>query len=274
MKKGCVDCSRYSLVVINVVFLIFGLLLVALGAFIVAVPATNYVITVSSTDVTTEQIWNASMLVIATGGFIMLIALIHCCGALNSSSCIMMGVSIFTGVLLVFEITLVVLGFLFSTQIGQHIVKELSYSLYDYKGDNATDPVSVGWREIQRKFKCCGIDTDQGYTNHTNVNISAADVGSWWYRNVGSTMGQEWPDSCCVQNKFGEANNTVCHRTVAEGNPDLYTNGCYEQVLRFLQVNMGLISVICIVIFVVEIASIVVSCKLYKVFKSPQFQKL
>nr|XP_002131535.1 CD63 antigen [Ciona intestinalis] len=274
-KNGGDNCRRYTLMILHCFFLVVGVVLIMLGVFLYSVPGTQSVIQVTTEATTSRQVHQVSLVTMVTGGCVVFISLLGCYGALNNNRCILMTIAVIFTVVLVVECALAAFGIMFQSQIALKVTDQMTISLSLYEGDDATDANSVAWREIQTFFKCCGVNTAEGFHNHTNINVSTSGnytIGSAWYRNIGMLVNQSWPGSCCELDRVGEVSNPAVCYTDNENNTELHKQGCLDQVVQFLQRHLLTITLLAILLFVTQIVAIILSCQLFKNLKSSGFK--
>uniref|UniRef100_H2Z507 Tetraspanin n=1 Tax=Ciona savignyi TaxID=51511 RepID=H2Z507_CIOSA len=271
-EDGSVSCTRYFLIILHVLFLVVGVILITIGVWIYSIPGTKNVIEVATEDTTTNQLHNVSLVVIVTGATVAVVSLVGFVGTVNNNRCILMMISILFVVLLLIEVTIAAVGFLFRDQIYKQVINEMSSTFILYEGDSATDTNSVAWREIQTSFACCGVT---GYKDHVHINVTMNGsyvIGSAWYRNIGMNLNQEWPGSCCLTNKLGQVvNSTTCYAD-AYGNNNLRKQGCHTKATQFLSNHLLLISILVITVGCIEMGAVVLSCKMYTYVSQKEFR--
>ncbi|CAK8693085.1 unnamed protein product [Clavelina lepadiformis] len=257
---GKVNCTRYALVVTHLLIMLFSIILMMLGVWVIAVPGTKHLIQISSEDLSMHQIEKLCYLVIAAGFAISIVSFLGCIGAFSNSKCSMVFVVVLMVVLILAEVLLGVLAIFYQDKIQQAIKIQMGNSLFQYKGDNKEDSISVAWTQTQKTFECCGVDTDAGYENHTNVvfdygNFTLSEVtGSEWFRNSDSE-DKEWPESCCkVISSTGRINVTACYDSVDSENINgLLKTGCADQTVTFIKRHFFAITALAILLIVVEV---------------------
>ncbi|XP_063226978.1 uncharacterized protein LOC134533387 [Bacillus rossius redtenbacheri] len=143
---------------------------------------------------------------IVIGSIVFVVAFYGCCGAIRESSCMVTTFSIFLMVILVAEITVAVLAFVYRNEYQSVFTTEFARNVADYGTGNKTNDGTVD--AIQATLECCGAQGPQDYN------------------------GRTLPRSCCV------APEHIC--TDATNGAHVFLTGCEEALKNFIN-NLGLL---------------------------------
>lgn len=197
---------------------------------------------------------------VAGGGAATLLAFCGCCGTMKQEKFVL---GFYGAVLTLVLLTLCVgfgVSFIFKDDIADGVKKRFETTIiYNYGVEiqkNSTNKlITDAWDSMQQALECCGA--------HGDVN----GVYSWgiykqqsqWYKLSKPNGSKIYvPDSCCVDDKntilcqgdndkydgppaYGPPNSE--HRTYKD-NPYLYTSGCYDKALVYLEQHFVIVSVV------------------------------
>lgn len=230
---GCLSgVARVLLVVINIVFLLLGLALTAVGFLLrygqsvykpflefglfqlqKALKETNLGdFNVEDIDMGEALLSLALGLII--GGLVLFgIAFFGCCGACCKFKLLLW---IYALIIIVFVVGEAVgIGLLYGKP---DLVKDhLKSTLNDYQGLGGKDVNSLTWNVMMIQFKCCGVDDYKDF-----------DTTLPWAKPTGGVT-LETPVACCK--KLPETTALTCAKTYNEATSN-GMNGCYDTIWR------------------------------------------
>lgn len=205
MGSCCNGVYRLLLIVINIVFLLAGLALAALG-FVLRYGKTLYEhflddgiaqlknvlqdTKLESFDVDSinlgEVMKSISIGLIVGGLALFTLAMLGCCGACYTIKCML---KLYAIVVIIFVIVEAIgLGLLYGKP---DLVKDqIKDSMKDYKGIESSEVMSLAWNIIMIQFQCCGVD------NATDFKLYAKS----WKNNITIVKVNyllETPIACC-----------------------------------------------------------------------------
>lgn len=200
----------------------------------------------------------AIYLVLLGGGFVFFISFMGCCGAITENRCLLVT---FCGVLCFLFVVLLLGGIIaiaFSAQIGEAVQETMTNTLKEHYGVNFYNrrnrQITYAWDRAQEKLKCCGV-MNNGWDVYRQTKwfekYGAKEQASNMEIDGSEDQKAYVPQSCCVKDRFWRyVNLDVCQkwRLGPPGSPDdgainraLYYDGCYNQGLRYLQENAGVL---------------------------------
>lgn len=109
--------------------------------------------------------------------------------------------------------------------------------------------VTKGWDSIQEQFECCGVDKPDDWANTTHLTPARKTV----------------PDSCCKNVAVGCGENKINPPTPPANS--IYTDGCLDQFVQYVEDNIYLIGGAGIGIAVVQLIAVIAACCLGKKMK-------
>jgi tetraspanin-5 len=128
-----------------------------------------------------------AFILICIGTVTFIIGFTGCVGALRENTCLLATYAIFLSVLLLFEMTAGILGFIFKDWIKSQATIGFQTFIIHYREDpdqqNLIDWIQEDW------LQCCGIEGPKDWDRNNYFNCSSRDVGSREACGV--------PFSCC-----------------------------------------------------------------------------
>ncbi|KAF6029497.1 hypothetical protein EB796_012184 [Bugula neritina] len=156
MVSGPINCVKYLVFIFNLIFFLFGITLVAVGAY-VQTQLSAYL------DFLSTNINGPAILLIIVGLIIFLVSFFGCCGAVKENYCMVLTFSILMMVLLVCQIGGAIAGFVYSNDIKQLVTTQMKKSMVNYD-DPEKGGVTKTWDTVQTKWHCCGTDNPDDWT--------------------------------------------------------------------------------------------------------------
>ncbi|XP_077990536.1 tetraspanin-18B-like isoform X2 [Glandiceps talaboti] len=189
------SCMRVVLVILNIVLLVFAVIMIGVGIWIVVeFPAFNRVL---DNAIITSSVW----ITVVVGIVLIIICLLAFVGAVSSNKTVL-------GVYSVLQITIFILevlaaGFIFyvgTASVHGYLANEANTTLVMYGSD---DKLTLSWDTLNKKAECCGVTGPDDY----QYTVWHADSGDMY----------SYPDSCCVLATDGSeqiSDRTKCHNSV------------------------------------------------------------
>ncbi|KAH0560836.1 hypothetical protein KQX54_009017, partial [Cotesia glomerata] len=157
-----------------------------------------------------------------------------CVGALRENTCLLATYAIFLGTLLLLEMTIGVLGFIFKDWIKSQATGGFQAFIIHYRDDpdqqNLIDWIQEDW------LQCCGIEGPKDWDRNNYFNCSSSEIGSSEACGV--------PFSCCKRepNVRSITKNKQCGYNVRKpGNPgerSIFERGCLRAGEEWLELNL------------------------------------
>ncbi|XP_029011880.1 CD63 antigen [Betta splendens] len=231
--EGGMKCVKYLLFFFNFIFWICGLALIVVG--VVVQVRLNKSLMISDTSSSAVPI-----LLIVVGVVIFFIAFFGCCGAWKENYCMVTMFAILLTLIIIVEIAAVITGYVFRNKISKVVQDSLSDMVTKY---NTTSEVRKSLDEIQKSWKCCG------------VNSSADWIG---FRSDQNSV----PDSCCVNI------TTNCGIGHMKDSAIVNQQGCAVALEKILKDNIQWVIVAALIIAFLQIMGIVFACMLMRGIRS------
>ncbi|XP_055885240.1 tetraspanin-18-like isoform X5 [Biomphalaria glabrata] len=262
---GCVTCLRGTLHCYNVCILIIGCAALGIGIWLLVTDFGARKVT----PVVGNQLYEVTTyLLIAGGGAVALLAFCGCCGTIREDKCVLS----FYGTTL--AIVLIVLGvacglaFFFRSELAGHIQGRMKQTLtlnygVEVRTNAENKRLTDAWDAMQRQLQCCGVVGNftslEGYIYYS--------LNTKWITSQKST-NQKVPESCCssgdVKICTGEADFNGPPRffnseLFKQTNPFLYTNGCYDALIKYLQTYSAVVGTVAAVVPLFLVFGIIIS---------------
>ncbi|XP_017474773.1 PREDICTED: 23 kDa integral membrane protein-like [Rhagoletis zephyria] len=169
---------KYLIYIANIIFLVCGILIIVLGAFMI-----NNIGDFSSIEDAID-VDTLPIIIIILGCIIFVISFFGCCGAIRENSCCMTTYAVFMFILFCLQVALVVWVFVQRSEFLK-TMRDLVNTTWD-KNDNSANGIHP-MDALQISFKCCGKTSSADYTS----------------------AGKDVPVSCC-----GSLDATTCPASV------------------------------------------------------------
>ncbi|XP_053447315.1 leukocyte surface antigen CD53 [Nycticebus coucang] len=92
---------------------------------------------------------------IIVGSIIMVVAFLGCMGSIKENKCLLMSFFILLLIILLAEVTLAILLFVYEQKLNDYVSEDLRNSIRRYYSDNST---KVAWDSIHSFLQCCGVN--------------------------------------------------------------------------------------------------------------------
>ncbi|XP_032231021.2 tetraspanin-9 [Nematostella vectensis] len=219
LDAGAGRILKILVVFFNVLFFIFGIALIAVGAW--AEVQYGEFIEVSSVPYAT-----GSRLVIAVGVIIAIVSFFGCLGAWKENRCMLGTFFVLLLILLALEIAAAVLAYNYRGKVKDEIESDLTKALKGDYGSSGQDGVTKAFDALQEKQKCCGVN---GYLD--------------WKASKKYNGTSTVPDSCCVVKADG------CGKAVNGINK----GGCFNKMVEVVKDKLDVIGGFAITMLVIQI---------------------
>ncbi|XP_051509384.1 CD82 antigen-like isoform X2 [Myxocyprinus asiaticus] len=254
MGKGCITATKYFLFLFNLIFFIFGSMIMGFGLWIL-LDNQSFIVVLQDSSMALKV---GSYILLGVGSFSMVLGFLGCLGAIYEIRCLL--VLYFTCLLLILlaQVAAAVLIFFQRDVLRKETTEIVTKIVANYPGQNKT--TEQAWDYIQRTMQCCGwngrMDWDANYVmkNSTGENL--------------------YPCSCHNTSlpPFNLADNGFCEAT--SNDLPIYQMGCLENVESWLFTNYGVILGICLGVAVIELLGMILSMGLCKSVHQEDYTKV
>jgi len=179
----CENLTRFLFFAFNLVFVITGLALVILGAY-VQVEASNY-------DFLGPEYENTPILFIIVGVIIFVIASLGVYGACARSHCAFFAYSVLVLVIFIIEIGAGIAAVVFRDQLKEVMEDNMQEAIdnYDVEGHEAA---AASWDLVQETFECCGVNSKTDWNRTGAETPKSCDCTA----GPGCDEDQKWMSGC------------------------------------------------------------------------------
>ncbi|KAK6629634.1 hypothetical protein RUM43_003451 [Polyplax serrata] len=150
-----------------------------------------------------------------------------CVGALRENTCLLAAYAIFLAILLLLEMTVGVLGFIFKDSIKAQATHGFQVFIKHYREDpdqqNLIDWIQEDW------LQCCGIEGPKDWDRNNYFNCSSREVGSREACGV--------PFSCCKR-KPNYADGWTNLSPTQPGERNIFERGCLRAGEEWVETNL------------------------------------
>ncbi|XP_045784397.1 CD63 antigen-like isoform X2 [Maniola jurtina] len=211
---------KYTLVSVNFLFLITGIIILSVGSSVQSAYNGYH-------EFLSERFFSLPAFCIATGVIIFLISFAGFYGAFMENYYIIMGFVGSMVLMFIFQLSACIGGYVLRGNTVALVQQQLhnTMQLYDPQKNFA---VTVLWDEVQRDFNCCGV-------------MDSRD----WLTPLGTNDSQGVPVSCC-EHVWGAVNTFTCNTTVA------FQLGCAEAFGNWVQKHVAAIGISGVVLVLIQ----------------------
>ncbi|CAG4907738.1 unnamed protein product [Colias eurytheme] len=214
---------KYTLVSVNFLFLITGIIILAVGSSVQSAYNGYH-------HFLSERFFSLPAFCVATGVIIFLIAFAGFYGAFMENYYMIM---VFIGgiiVMFVFQLSACIAGYVLKGNTVALVQKELLNTM-DLYGPNFE--VTKLWDEVQKDFTCCGVLNSSDWIQHLKTE---------------DTLGV--PVSCC-EHPYGTIQTLTCNTTIA------YNVGCSDAFGSWVKSHAGTIGLAGVFLVVMQALAVV-----------------
>jgi len=216
----CENILKTALFLVNLLIFLCGAAIVTAGA-VAHVYLADY-------DVFMEgQVVASSVVLIAVGVLVVLVAFLGCCGACVENSCMMKAYGALLLVFFICEIGIGVAAYVYKGDVQDWIKDEMNKTVVNY-GEPEFESVKTSWDVIQPGFGCCGVESYKDWKNAPTLQAN-----------------HSVPVSCCKNQKAGEEDpycgDNKTDKTEEEAAKTIYTEGCFSEVKDELKADIAIV---------------------------------
>ncbi|XP_054153036.1 23 kDa integral membrane protein-like [Oppia nitens] len=216
---------KYLLFLFNVLWLVLGGVVLWLGIKVTIWSG-------SLSDIYENNLRTGSIIILAAGVLIFLLAFLGCCGACRESACMLSTYGAIILLLVIAQCVGAYFAFKYKTDIPKEINKIIEKGIEKFQSE---DSVAKGIQEIQRSFECCGTD----------------GPNSWRVKTGGRV-----PASCCDEWSSGDSPHKLC----SDSMKIKFTEGCAQKVTNILNKYVGGLGGVAIALVLIQLLIILSAC--------------
>lgn len=239
---------KYFLFLFNLLFFILGAVILGFGVWIL-VDKTSFIAVLHSSS---SSLKIGSYILIAVGGFTMIMGFLGCIGAVNEVRCLLGLYITFLVLILLAQIAAGVLIYLHRESLKNEMSDIIHELIVTYNpNDSMNISAEATWDYIQNSFKCCG------WYNYQN----------WTANPIVANQTDYYPCSCVK-------NETRDEGFCSSSTENIYADGCMKQVENWLQDNLGIILGVCVGVGVTELIGFILSICLCRNIHNEDYTKV
>lgn len=231
---AAVTCMKLLLLVFNVIFWIAGIILLAFGLWM-KISLHNLL------ELSDDYNEVVPYIFIGTGAVIVIVGLFACCCTIKGQPIFLYLLATFLSIIFILELVAGVSAYIYRGKIQDGFKTGLNNSIVNYGHGGLRD------RDIdmlQSYLKCCGVEDYKD-----------------WFKILNATSV---PRSCCIDKKN-------CHYVPV--NPaDIYNEGCYVNIVDFVNRNLGAICGGAIALACFQLFGVVLACCLGKYIDKAKYE--
>ncbi|XP_039478996.1 CD63 antigen [Drosophila santomea] len=237
LLTGSANAVKYTLFGFNLIFLITGIILIAVGAGVGAV-YTGYKLFLAG------KFFAIPTFLIVIGSFIIVISFFGCWGALKENYCLVLSFSVMLAIIFILELAAGISGYVLRNDASNLIKNSLTYSLNQYNSDNQNATTKL-WDDIQEEFDCCGVST------YKDWSVAFPDG--------------ELPISCC-DIPVGAVGTFTCNDTMASVDTR-HKVGCLDGFSAYISAHAVSLGAAGVVIAILQFFGVIFACYIAREIK-------
>lgn len=253
MGKGCITATKYFLFLFNLLFFIFGALIMGFGLWVL-LDNQSFIAVLQESSSTLKV---GSYILIGVGSLSMLMGFLGCIGAIYEIRCLLGLYFTCLVLILIAQVTAAVLIYFQRDLLKREISTIVNQILVGYTGQNKTS--EHAWDYLQKTIQCCGWTGPSNWTENVLIKNSTQILYPCSCRNE-SIPGSEVQES------------GLCQSLVPEW--PVYTKGCMSSVEDWLLSNCGVILGVCVGVAVLELLGMMLSMCLCKSVQQEDYSKV
>ncbi|XP_017057374.1 CD63 antigen [Drosophila ficusphila] len=234
---GSANAVKYTLFGFNLIFLITGIILIAVGAGVGAV-YTGYELFLAG------KFFSIPTFLIVIGSFIIVISFFGCWGALKENYCLVLSFSIMLTIIFILELAAGISGYVLRNDASNLISTSLTNSLKEYNSLNQNATTQL-WDDVQREFDCCGVKNYQ----------------DWLVTFPNGSL----PISCCTI-PVGAAGTFECSNNTASL-PNRHKDGCLDGFSNYIAAHAVSLGAAGVVIAILQFFGVIFACYIAREIK-------
>ncbi|CAG08727.1 unnamed protein product [Tetraodon nigroviridis] len=253
MGKGCITVTKYFLFLFNLLFFVFGGLIMGFGLWVLLENQSFIAVLQESSD--TVKV--ASYILIGVGSLSMALGFFGCIGAIYEVRCLLGLYFTFLLLILIAQVTAGVLIYFQRDRLKHEMSDIIKDMIVTYTGVNRT--AEHTWDYIQKTMKCCGWTGPGNWSNNLLIKNSSQNL---------------YPCSCRNESLPGSDIRPVGLCEHLSTDLPVYETGCITNVEKWLLENCGVILGICAVVAVIELLGMILSMFLCKSVVQEDYSKV
>uniref|UniRef100_A0A3B3ZSL7 Tetraspanin n=2 Tax=Periophthalmus magnuspinnatus TaxID=409849 RepID=A0A3B3ZSL7_9GOBI len=245
-KNSCgTICLKYLLFLFNILFLLAGGAVLAVGVWTL-VEKSDYISLLSS------SLYSISAyLLIAAGTIVILTGLIGCCATLKEIKSLLIVYLVLLLAIFLLEIIAGILAFINYQELDEELQQNLKQTMQQKYHQPGEDSVTQAVDRLHQEFKCCGS------------NSSADWAESLWIQD--SSNERLVPDSCC------KTPGDLCGRRDHPSNIYRVEGGCIQKLEMFILKQLYVLGALSITIASLQLLGMLFTCCLYRSLKEDPY---
>ena len=234
------SCWRGLVIGFNFIFVVGGACAIAVGVWTI-IHKMNYVALLGSAyyNLIVYLLLGAGILVLLTG-------FLGCIGAVQKNRTVLFIFFAFLAIIFAAEIVAGILAFVYHESIHDELVKDLRANLNRNYNQTGQEALTNAVDEMQKKFKCCGVESYTDWRNSTFIKQSEKNEGL------------KTPISCCKTPSPGCSKRdhpSNIYRVL--GNRQM---GCLIELEEFIRDHLFVLAITGVAVACLEVLVIIFAC--------------
>ncbi|XP_058064011.1 CD81 protein [Anopheles bellator] len=249
--KGCCSVVKYLVVLVNLLFLVVGLVIISLAIWMLSDPTFLISLTQNETHYTIGL-----YIFLAVGGLMLVVALLGCCGALKESQWVLTSFFCCLLMVLVAEMAAGAWAFQNSTKLDNVVRSAVKDAVQTQYGMIPTRTATLD--AIQQHYQCCGAEGPNDWQSSAYNNVErptpSIEIGKL-------PVSYNLPETCCSSHISPEECKVARRMEYATSikRANIFADGCMEKLVGEIRKNIKTISYVGAAIVGIELLTLILS---------------
>ncbi|XP_077423744.1 CD151 antigen isoform X2 [Vanacampus margaritifer] len=245
-SNGCgTICLKYILFIVNILFLLAGGAVLAVGVWTL-VEKSDYISLLNSSFYTAS-----AYIVITAGAVVIVTGIIGCCATLREIKCLLIVYLVLLLCFFVLEIVVGVLACISYQELDEELRQNLKVTMQQKYQQVGEDSVTQAVDKLHQEFRCCGSNSSSDWKD--SIWVQAAQDQ------------QRVPDSCC------KTPSILCGIRDHPSNVYKVEGGCVMQLEEFILSQLYILGGLGIGIAVLQLFGMMFTCCLHQNLKDEPY---
>ncbi|CAF0893089.1 unnamed protein product [Didymodactylos carnosus] len=261
----CMKFGRFIMVTVNILFVLIGIALLALGIYVMVDPKFQKIKTLLpiTGDPNVQQglsyIEMIGIVVIVFGGVLLILGFLGCCGTIRQYKWMLTLYAIIIGAIILAEVAMTIYFVAFQSKFADVFIPKLQASIRDnYNGppifNNTPSAASLAWDFVMYNLQCCGANNREDFNNTPKWNKTDP---------FNSTQNFLYPLTCCPLANYQQDWNTLSQNILHQGETcavqgnGTFSSGCYGKLMDLIGSYKTYIIIGAVIILVIELLAFI-----------------
>ncbi|XP_017768955.1 PREDICTED: leukocyte surface antigen CD53-like, partial [Nicrophorus vespilloides] len=241
----CYRFAKYFLVILNFLFWLLGLAIVALALWMLLDP-TFYI----SMAQDPNNYYIGTYILLTVGALLVIVSFLGCCGSCKESQCMLVSFFSILLVVLVAQIATLVWGYINAESLEPLVQSTMKHTVQSEYAD--VDSRRMAFDTIQKGLQCCGAERPSDWIGSKPVVVGIS----------ADPLFYSIPESCCREGIDVQVCRDATKVLKAGGEINtrvIYGEGCIDKVVQVIKTNAITFIIVGVTVIAVEVVGLLFS---------------